>query len=123
MERYRVIGSVDNFDGQQDLGEWIQMVDRAAEFAGWTPEQSFKAAMFRLRGEAGEYTEQLRDEGKVTTWEGLKEALKERYNTVGKEQWHQYLLNTTTQRGKSVQEWAQTVQKLSLLALGSEGLR
>ena len=68
MERYRVIGSVDNFDGQQNLEEWIQLIERAAEFAGWGPEQSFKAALFRLRGEAGEYAEQLRDEGKLTSW-------------------------------------------------------
>ena len=121
MERYRVIGSVDNFDGQQNLDEWIQMIERAAEFAGWTPEQSFKAALFRLRGEASEYAEQLRDEGKLTSWKGLKQALKERYENAGKEQWHQYLLNTATQGNSTVQEWAQTVRKLSLKALGSAG--
>ena len=121
MERYRVIGSVDNFDGQQNLEEWIQMIERAAEFAGWGPEQSFKAALFRLRGEAGEYAEQLRDEGKLTSWKELKQALKERYENAGKEQWHQYLLNTATQGNSTVQEWAQTVRKLSLKALGSEG--
>ena len=122
MERYRVIGSVDNFDGQQDLNEWIQMIERAAEFAGWNPEQAFKAALFRLRGEAGEFAEQLREEEKLSNWEELKTALKERYNTAGKEQWHQYLLNTATQGSKTVQEWAQTVRKLSILALGSEGI-
>ena len=121
MERYRVIGSVDNFDGQQNLEEWIQMIERAAEFAGWGPEQSFKAALFRLRGEAGEYAEQLRDEGKLASWKDLKQALKERYENAGKEQWHQYLLNTATQGNSTVQEWAQTVRKLSLKALGSEG--
>ena len=121
MERYRVIGSVDNFDGQQNLDEWIQMIERAAEFAGWTANQSFKAALFRLRGEAGEFAEQLRDEEKVKTWEDLKTALKDRYNTAGKEQWHQYLLNTATQGSKTVQEWAQTVRKLSIKALGEEG--
>ena len=122
MERYRVIGSVDNFDGQQDLDEWVQMMDRAAEFAGWGPEHSFKAALFRLRGEAGEFAEQLRDEGKISSWTELKDALKERYNTAGKEQWHQYLLNTATQGRKTVHEWAQTVRKLSLLALGKESM-
>ena len=65
MERYRIIGSVDNFDGQQNLEEWIQMVGRAADFAGWTEEQTFKAALFRLRGEAGEHVEQLRSEDKI----------------------------------------------------------
>ena len=120
MEPYRVIGSVDTFDGQQNLDEWITMIERAAEFVGWGPEQSFKAAMFRLRGEAGEYAEQLRDEGKLATWKELKEALKERFETVGKEQWHQYLLNTATQGSSTVQEWAQTVRKMSLRALGSE---
>ena len=120
MERYRVIGSVDNFDGSQNLDEWITMIERAAEFAGWGPEQSFKAAMFRLRGEAGEFAEQLRDEGKLTTWKQLKDALKDRFETVGKEQWHQYLLNTATQGNSTVQEWAQTVRKISLRALGSE---
>ena len=122
MERFRVIGSVDNFDGQQNLDEWVLMIERAAEFAGWGPDQSFKAAMFRLRGEAGEYAEQLKDEGKLTTWKELKEALKERYDTAGKEQWHQYLLNTATQGSSTVQEWAQTVRKVSLLALKSEGI-
>ena len=121
MERYRVIGSVDNFDGQQDLDEWILMIERAAEFAGWNPEQAFKAALFRLRGEAGEFAEQLKEEGKLTNWDGLKTALKDRYDTAGKEQWHQYLLNSATQGNKTVQEWAQTVRKLSILALGSEG--
>ena len=67
MERYRIIGSVDNFDGQQNLEEWIQMVGRAADFAGWTEEQTFKAALFRLRGEAGEHVEQLRSEDKIKT--------------------------------------------------------
>ena len=121
MERYRVIGSVDNFDGQQDLDDWIQMVERAAEFAAWTPEQSFKAAMFRLRGEAGEFAEQLRDDGKLSNWKELKTALKERFNTVGKEQWHQFLLTTATQGSSTVREWAQIVRKHSLLALGKEG--
>ena len=79
MERYRVLGSVDSFDGQQNLEEWIQMVSRAAEFAGWTAEQTFKAAMFRLRGEAGEHVEQLRAEGKLKTWKDLKEALKKTF--------------------------------------------
>ena len=122
MDRFRVIGSVDNFDGEQSLDEWIQMVERAAEFAGWNEDQTYKAALFRLRGEAGEYAEQLRDEGKITTWKNLKEAMKERFNTAGKEQWHQYLLNTATQGSKTVHEWAQTVRKLSLLALGSSGV-
>ncbi|XP_043212890.1 uncharacterized protein LOC122376994 [Amphibalanus amphitrite] len=120
MERYRVLGSVDSYDGQQNLDEWIQMLTRAAEFAGWNEEQTFKAAMFRLRGEAGEHAEQLRDEGKINTWKELQTVLKERFITSGKEQWHQYLLNTGTQGTKTVQEWAQTVRKLSLLALGPE---
>ena len=121
MERgARVIGSVDNFDGQQNLEEWIQMVGRAAEFAGWTEEATFKAAMFRLRGEAGEHAEQLKAEGKIKTWKELQEALKDRFETAGKEQWHQYLLNTGTQGTKTVQEWAQAVRKLSLRALGPE---
>ena len=115
-----MIGSVDNFDGQQNLQEWIQMVGRAAEFAGWTEEATFKAAMFRLRGEAGEHAEQLKAEGKIKTWKELQDALRERFETAGKEQWHQYLLNTGTQGSKTVQEWAQTVRKLSLRALGSE---
>ena len=115
-----MIGSVDNFDGQQNLREWIQMVGRAAEFAGWSEEATFKAALFRLRGEAGELAEQLREEGKLKTWKELQETLKDRFETAGKEQWHQYLLNTGTQGSKTVQEWAQTVRKLSLLALASE---
>ena len=115
-----MIGSVDNFDGQQNLHEWIQMMGRAAEFAGWTEEATFKAAMFRLRGEAGEHAEQLKSEGKLKTWKELQEALKDRFETAGKEQWYQYLLNTGTQGSKTVQEWAQTVRKLSLRALGSD---
>ena len=100
-----MIGSVDNFDGTQNLEEWIQMVGRAAEFAGWSEENTFKAAMFRLRGEAGEHAEQLKSEGKLKTWKELQKALKERFETAGKEQWHQYLLNTGTQGSKTVQEW------------------
>ena len=115
-----MIGSVDNFDGEQNLEEWIQMVGRAAEFAGWTEEATFKAAMFRLRGEAGEHAEQLKAEGKIKSWKELQKALKDRFETVGKEQWHQYLLNTGTQGSKTVQEWAQAVRKLSLRALGAE---
>ncbi|KAF0304851.1 hypothetical protein FJT64_023411 [Amphibalanus amphitrite] len=122
MERSRMIGSVDNFDGQQNLQEWIQMVNRAAEFAGWTDDATFKAAMFRLRGEAGEHAEQLKSEGKITSWPELQVALKDRFETAGKEQWHQFLLNTGTQGSKTVQEWAQTVRMLSLRALGSEPL-
>ncbi|KAF0311952.1 hypothetical protein FJT64_017275 [Amphibalanus amphitrite] len=122
MERSRMIGSVDNFDGQQNLQEWIQMVNRAAEFAGWTDDATFKAAMFRLRGEAGEHAEQLKSEGKITSWPELQVALKDRFETAGKEQWHQFLLNTGTQGSKTVQEWAQTVRMLSLRALGSEAL-
>ena len=38
------------------------MVGKAAEFAGWTEEATFKEAMFRLRSEAGEHTEQLKAE-------------------------------------------------------------
>ena len=120
MERSRMIGSVDNFDGQQNLEEWIQMVGRAAEFAGWTEEATFKAAMFRLRGDAGEHAEQLKAEGKIKTWKELQMALKDRFETAGKEQWYQYLLNTGTQGSKTVQEWAQTVRKLALRAIGSE---
>ncbi|KAF0308653.1 hypothetical protein FJT64_020149 [Amphibalanus amphitrite] len=86
MERSRMIGSVDNFDGQQNLQEWIQMVNRAAEFAGWTDDATFKAAMFRLRGEAGEHAEQLKSEGKITSWPELQVALKDRFETAGKEQ-------------------------------------
>ena len=117
-----MIGSVDLFDGQQNLEEWLLMMDWASEFAGWTPDQVYKAALFRLRGEAGEYAEQLWNEGKIKTREELKKALKERYNTAGKELWHHYLLNTATQGGSTVHEWAQTVRKLSLSALGSRGL-
>ena len=120
MERYRIIGSVDNFDGEQNLEEWIQMVGRATDFAGWTEEQTFKAALFRLRGETGEHVEQLRSEEKIKTWKELQDVLKERFQTTGKEQWHQYLLNTGTQGSRTVQEWAQTFRKLSLLALGPE---
>ena len=76
------------------------MVGRAAEFAGWTEEATFKAAMFRLRGEAGEHAEQLKSEGKLKTWKELQEALKDRFETAGKEQWYQYLLNTGTQGSK-----------------------
>ncbi|KAF0308650.1 hypothetical protein FJT64_020146 [Amphibalanus amphitrite] len=84
MERSRMIGSVDNFDGQQNLQEWIQMVNRAAEFAGWTDDATFKAAMFRLRGEAGEHAEQLKSEGKITSWPELQVALKDRFETAGR---------------------------------------
>ena len=36
------------------------MVERAAKFAGgWTDDHAFKAALFRLRGEASEHIEQL----------------------------------------------------------------
>ena len=76
------------------------MVGRAAEFASWTEENTFKAAIFRMRGEASELAEQLKDEGKIKTWNELQEALKDQFETAGKEQWHEFLLNTGTQGSK-----------------------
>ena len=73
---------------------------RAAEFASWKEENACKAAMFRLRGEASELAEQLKDEGKIKTWNELQEALKDQFETAGKEQWHEFLLNTGTQGSK-----------------------
>ena len=53
-------GNIDPYDWHQNQGEWIRMVERAAKFAGgWTDDHAFKAALFRLRGEASEHIEQL----------------------------------------------------------------
>lgn len=118
-----MVGNIDPFDGQQNLEEWIRMVDRTAAFTGWTEDNKFKAALFRLRGEASEHIEQLRDEGHVNSWEDTKNALKARFETSGKEQLYQHLINTGTQGSKTVQEWAQVVRKLSLKALGENGIK
>ena len=48
MEHYREIRSADNFNVQQDLTELIEMIERAAKFAGESQEQIFEAALFRL---------------------------------------------------------------------------
>lgn len=114
-----MVNHVDTFDGQQNLDEWIQMLEKTAQYTGWTEDVKFKAALFRLRGEASEFIDQLKTEGKISTWEDIRTALKERFQSSGQDQWYQHLLNTGTQGAKTVQEWAQTVRKLSLLALGT----
>ena len=101
-----MVGNIDSFDGQQNLEEWIRMVERTAAFTGWSEDNTFKAALFRLRGEASEHIEQLRDEGHITSWEDTKRALRARYETSGREQFYQHLINTGTQGNKTVQEWA-----------------
>ena len=42
---------------RKNLPEWIQMLGGAVELADWTEENTLKAAMFRLRGEASEFAE------------------------------------------------------------------
>lgn len=118
-----MVGNIDTYDGQQNLEEWTRMVERTATFAGWTEDNKFKAALFRLRGEASEHIEQLRSEGQINTWEETKKALKARFEPKGKEQLYQHLLNTGTQGTKSVQEWAQVVRKLSLQAMGGTDIK
>lgn len=118
-----MVGNIDSFDGQQNLEEWIRMVERTAAFTGWSEDNTFKAALFRLRGEASEHIEQLRAEGHITSWEDTKRALRSRYETSGREQFYQHLLNTGTQGNKTVQEWAQVVRKLSLKALGASSIK
>ena len=118
-----MVGNIDTYDGQQNLEEWIRMVERTAAFAGWNADNTFKAALFRLRGGASEHIEQLHTEGHITSWEDTKKALKARYETSDREQLYQHLLNTGTQGDKTVQEWAQVVRKLSLRAIGAGGLK
>ena len=36
MDKLRMVGNIDTYDGQQNLEEWTRMVERAATFAGWT---------------------------------------------------------------------------------------
>ena len=123
MDKLRMVGNIDTYDGQQNLEEWTRMVERTATFAGWTEDNKFKAALFRLRGEASEHIEQLKSEGQINTWEEAKKALKARFEPKGKEQLYQHLLNTGTQGTKSVQEWAQVVRKLSLNAMGGNDIK
>ena len=116
-----MVGNIDIYDGQQNLEEWIRMVERTAVFSGWTDDHTYKAALFRLRGEASEHIEQLCAEKQVSNWEQTKKALKNRFQTKGREQLYQHLLNTGTQGNKTVQEWAQVVRNLSLRAMGTDG--
>ena len=81
-----MVGNIDTYDGQQNLEEWIRMVERTAAFAGWNADNTFKAALFRLRGGASEHIEQLHTEGHITSWEDTKKALKARYETSDREQ-------------------------------------
>lgn len=118
-----MVGNIDTYDGQQNLEEWARMVERTAEFTGWSADNTFKAALFRLRGEASEHIEQLKTEGQIKTWEDTKRALKARFETSGKEQLYQHLLNTGTQGEKTVQEWAQIVRKMSLKAVGANEIK
>ena len=94
------------------------MVERTATFSGWNPDQTLKAALFRLRGEAGELIDQLTAEKKINNWEDVQRSLKERFQGEGKEIWYRHLLHSSYQEGKTVQEWAQLVRKLSVQALG-----
>ena len=48
---------------------------------------------------------------------GLEEAPSGRYGCKGQEQLNHYLLSTSHQGDKTVQEWAQVARKLSLDAL------
>lgn len=116
-----MVGNIDVYDGQQNLEEWIRMVERTAAFSGWNDDHTYKAALFRLRGEASEHIEQLCAEKQVSNWEQTKKALKARFQTKGREQLYQHLLNTGTQCNKTVQEWAQVVRNLSLRAMGNDG--
>ena len=109
--------TVDEFDGSQNIIEWIRELERASDFAEWDERTLLKVVLIRLKGEASEFVSHLQEEGKAKTWENLKTALKDRYQTTRREQWHQFLLNTGQQEGKTVQEWAQQVRKLSLASL------
>lgn len=109
---------VDTFDGTQNVQEWINIMEKASAVAEWKPDSIFKTALFRLRGEAGEFIDQLKAEGKVNNWEDIKKALKERYQAAEQTLFHNHLLNTGVQGNKTVREWAQVVRRLSLLAIG-----
>ena len=112
--------AVDEFDGSQNVTEWIRELERASDFASWGPSTLQKVALIRLKGEASEFVSHLQEEGKAKTWSELKAALEERYRATPREQWHQLLLNTSQQEGRTVQEWAQLVRKLSLKSLTPE---
>ena len=115
-----VFHAVDEFDGTQNVIEWVRELERASDFANWGEPTMLKVALIRLKGEASEFVSHLQEEGKVATWPELRAALKERYQTTRREQWHQFLLNTGQQEGKTVHEWAQLVRKLSLASLSPE---
>lgn len=115
-----VFHAVDEFDGTQNVNEWIRELERANDFANWGRPTLLKVALIRLKGEASEFVSHLQEEGKAKDWEELKTALQDRYQTTRREQWHQFLLNTGQQEGKTVQEWAQLVRKLSLASLSPE---
>ena len=119
MDKF-VFHAVDEFDGTQNVDDWIRELERADDFANWGKSTLLKVALIRLKGEASEFVSHLQEEGKAKNWEELKTALQDRYQTTRREQWHQFLLNTGQQEGKTVQEWAQLVRKLSLASLSPE---
>ena len=105
------------FSGTQNIVDWIDTVERAGSFAKWNDDELRRVARLRIRGEASEYIGHLELEDKATTWTSLKKVLKDRYDSKGQEQLNQYLLSTSQQGEKTVQEWAQVVRKLSLKSL------
>lgn len=108
---------VATYDGRTNILDWLYSLERARDFARWDNEKLRKLVLMRLTGEAAEFVQHLELEGKAKDWEDLKQALTKRFKTQERVQHQQYLLNTGTQGGKSVQEWAQEVRKLSLAAL------
>ena len=105
------------FSGTQNIVDWIDTVERAGSFAKWNDDEIRRVARLRIRGEASEYIGHLELEEKANTWTSLKKVLKDRYDSKGQEQLNQYLLSTSQQGEKTVQEWAQVVRKLSIKSL------
>ena len=116
MEKF-IFHELPHFSGSQNVLDWIDHIERAGAFAKWNDEDVRKVARLRIRGEASEFVRHLELEDKAGTWKSLKKLLTERYESKGQEQLNQYLLSTSQQGGKTVQEWAQVVRKLSLYSL------
>ena len=116
MEKF-IFHELPFFSGSQNVADWIDTVERAGSFAKWNDEDLRKVARLRIRGEASEYIGHLELEDKAATWTALKKSLVDRYGSKGQEQLNQYLLSTSQQGSKTVQEWAQVVRKLSLNSL------
>ena len=116
MEKF-IFHELPFFSGTQNVVEWIDTVERVSSFGKWNDEELRKVARLKIRGGASEFVSHLELEDKANTWTALKKLLVDRYGSKGQEQLNQYLLSTSQQRDKTVQEWAQVVRKLSLNSL------